>query len=78
MHPWRVAAGNLGDSRGQSQRALALSQILLFKTRYVYGSCCVFCFFSEICLQDDGFNDWDIIADYVFKVSPLFVPLLGG
>ena len=29
-----------------------------------------FCISSEICFQDGGFDDWDIIADYVFKVSP--------
>ena len=37
----------------------------------MYGSLHVLYFPSDNCFQDEEYDSWDAIADYVFQVTPL-------
>ena len=32
-----------------------------------------FCPYAEFCFQDEEYDSWDAIADYVFQVDPFLV-----
>ena len=38
----------------------------------------VFSFYSNSCIQEKGYNGFDVIADYVFKVTHFSVVVAAG
>ena len=68
------------DPRGQWDLAANNTEpeldMVIRNVPYVWFSH-VLLFRSDNCFQDEGYDSWDVIADYVFQVTPLF-PVVAG
>ena len=65
------------DFRGQwgpaTSDADSDSGIVVRNIPYVWVLPCNFCSFSDFCLQDEEYDGWGAIADYVFQVIPFHI-----